>query len=78
MSLEDHKCERPGGLCTGDDDTDRIIPARFMKCVTLTDLGNICFMMSGDSNDNLTDHALNKPEFSKASIMLSGMNWLRK
>ena len=61
----------------GDDiDTDRIIPARFMKCVTFDGLGEYLFYdVRHDSNDNLTDHALNKPEFSKASIMLSGMNF---
>ena len=61
----------------GDDiDTDRIIPARFMKCVTFDGLGEYLFYdVRHDSNDNLTDHALNKLEFSKASIMLSGMNF---
>ena len=61
----------------GDDiDTDRIIPARFMKCVTFDGLGEYLFYdVRHDSNDNLTNHALNKPEFSKASIMLSGINF---
>ena len=61
----------------GDDiDTDRIIPARFMKCVTFDGLGEYLFYdVRYDSDNNLTDHALNNPEFAKASIMLSGMNF---
>jgi 3-isopropylmalate/(R)-2-methylmalate dehydratase small subunit len=61
----------------GDDiDTDRIIPARFMKCVTFDGLGEYLFYdVRHDGNDKLTEHALNDPNFSNASIMLSGMNF---
>ena len=61
----------------GDDiDTDRIIPARFMKCVTFDGLGEYLFYdVRYDSDNNPTDHALNNPKFAKASIMLSGMNF---
>ena len=61
----------------GDDiDTDRIIPARFMKCVTFDGLGEYLFYdVRYDSDNNLTDHALNNPKFAKASIMLSGINF---
>ena len=61
----------------GDDiDTDRIIPARFMKCVTFDGLGEYLFYdVRHDSSDKQTEHALNDPNFSNASIMLSGMNF---
>ena len=66
-----------GVYVPGDDiDTDRIIPARFMKCVTFDGLGEYLFYdVRHDSNNNLTQHALNAPRFSEASIMLSGMNF---
>jgi 3-isopropylmalate/(R)-2-methylmalate dehydratase small subunit len=66
-----------GVYVPGDDiDTDRIIPARFMKCVTFDGLGEYLFYdVRHDSDNNLTQHALNDPRFSKASIMLSGMNF---
>ena len=61
----------------GDDiDTDRIIPARFMKCVTFDGLGEYLFYdVRYDSNNNPTGHVLNNPKFANASIMLSGINF---
>lgn len=66
-----------GVYVPGDDiDTDRIIPARFMKCVTFDGLGEYLFYdVRHDGNDKLTEHALNDPNFSSASIMLSGINF---
>ena len=66
-----------GVYVPGDDiDTDRIIPARFMKCVTFDGLGEYLFYdVRHDGNDKLTEHALNDPNFSNASIMLSGINF---
>ena len=60
----------------GDDiDTDRIIPARFMKCVTFDGLGEFLFYdMKFDENGDLKDHPLNEPQFKNASIMLTGSN----
>ena len=61
----------------GDDiDTDRIIPARFMKCVTFDGLGEYLFYdVKYDADKTATDHSLNDPRFAGASIMLSGMNF---
>ena len=61
----------------GDDiDTDRIIPARFMKCVTFDGLGEYLFHdVRFDDDGNKKDHNLNDPRYSGASIMLSGMNF---
>ena len=61
----------------GDDiDTDRIIPARFMKCVTFDGLGEYLFYdVRFDDEGNKKDHKLNDPRYSEASIILSGMNF---
>ena len=61
----------------GDDiDTDRIIPARFMKCVTFDGLGEYLFHdVRFDADGNKKPHSLNNEKFSGASIMLSGKNF---
>ncbi len=61
----------------GDDlDTDRIIPARFMKCITFDGLGEFLFYdVRKDSDGNDTDHNLNNPVYSDASIIISGNNF---
>ena len=61
----------------GDDiDTDRIIPARFMKCVTFDGLGEYLFHdVRFDTDGNKKPHSLNDEKFSGASIMLSGKNF---
>ena len=61
----------------GDDiDTDRIIPARFMKCVTFDGLGEYLFHdVRFDDQGNQKDHSLNDVRFSNSSIMLSGKNF---
>jgi len=61
----------------GDDiDTDRIIPARFMKCVTFDGLGEYLFHdVRFDADGNKKPHSLNDEKFSDSSIMLSGKNF---
>jgi 3-isopropylmalate/(R)-2-methylmalate dehydratase small subunit len=59
-----------------DIDTDRIIPARFMKCVTFDGLGEFLFYdvrKNADGTDK--PHPLNDPRFGGASILLSGANF---
>jgi 3-isopropylmalate/(R)-2-methylmalate dehydratase small subunit len=59
-----------------DIDTDRIIPARFMKCVTFDGLGEYLFYdvrKNADGSDK--PHPLNEARFKGASILLSGMNF---
>ncbi len=59
-----------------DIDTDRIIPARFMKCVTFDGLGAYLFhdvRKNADGSDQA--HPLNDPRFRGASILLSGANF---
>ena len=61
----------------GDDiDTDRIIPARFMKCVTFYGLGEFLFYdVRKDAEGNDKEHPLNEPRFSEASILISNANF---
>ena len=59
-----------------DIDTDRIIPARFMKCVTFDGLGEYLFYdVRKDSDGNDVPHPLNDPRFKDATILLSGANF---
>jgi 3-isopropylmalate/(R)-2-methylmalate dehydratase small subunit len=60
-----------------DIDTDRIIPARFMKCVTFDGLGEFAFYdvrFNPDTGEK-TDHPLNDPRFANASILVAGVNF---
>lgn len=60
-----------------DIDTDRIIPARFMKCVTFDGLGEFAFydVRFNSETGEKTDHPLNDPRFSEASILVAGVNF---
>jgi len=59
-----------------DIDTDRIIPARFMKCVTFDGLGEHLFHdVRFDENGAKKQHPLNDPRFGKASILISNANF---
>lgn len=59
-----------------DIDTDRIIPARFMKCVTFDGLGDYLFYdVRHDADDKVTEHPLNDEKFSGASVLISGINF---
>ena len=61
----------------GDDiDTDRIIPARFMKCVTFDGLGRYFFYdVRFDADERPRAHPLNDPRFAGASILVSNRNF---
>jgi 3-isopropylmalate/(R)-2-methylmalate dehydratase small subunit len=59
-----------------DIDTDRIIPARFMKCVTFDGLGEYLFYDVRKNEDGSEKaHPLNDPQFAGATILLSGSNF---
>ncbi|MEM7672011.1 MAG: 3-isopropylmalate dehydratase small subunit [Verrucomicrobiota bacterium] len=66
-----------GVYIAGDDiDTDRIIPARFMKCVTFDTLGEFMFYdVRKDAEGNDREHPLNDPKFAGSSIIISGNNF---
>lgn len=60
-----------------DIDTDRIIPARFMKCVTFDGLGEYAFYdvrFNPDTGEK-TNHPLNDPRFDDATILVAGVNF---
>lgn len=61
----------------GDDiDTDRIIPARFLKCITFDGLGEFAFADERKHPDGtLKDHPLNDPDAKNCGILVSGFNF---
>jgi 3-isopropylmalate/(R)-2-methylmalate dehydratase small subunit len=68
------------GACVviaGDDiDTDRIIPARYMKCVTFDGLGEYLFYdVRFDENGRSKAHPLNDPKHKDATILIGGRNF---
>ena len=61
----------------GDDiDTDRITPARFLRCVTFDGLGETVFYDERfDSEGKAKSHPLNDTKFTGSSVMVSGSNF---
>src|SRR6056297_3468335 len=61
----------------GDDiDTDRIIPARFMRCVTFDGLGEFAFYDERFNDDkSLKKHPLNDERYNEGSILIVGDNF---
>jgi 3-isopropylmalate/(R)-2-methylmalate dehydratase small subunit len=66
-----------GVYVPGDDlDTDRIIPARFMKCITFDGLGEFAFYDARAFAKEAGEiHPLDDERFQGASILLSGSNF---
>ncbi len=66
-----------GVVVHGDDiDTDRIIPARFLRCVTFDDLAEGLFVdVRFDEDGRPTGHPLDAPERAGATVMVSGRNF---
>ncbi|MDQ3398805.1 MAG: 3-isopropylmalate dehydratase small subunit, partial [Deinococcota bacterium] len=59
-----------------DIDTDRIIPARYLKCVTFDDLAEGLFYDVRYTEDGgETAHPLNDLRFKGATILLAGANF---
>ena len=59
-----------------DIDTDRIIPARFMKCITFDGLGEFAFYDARAFAKEAGEvHPLDDARFQGASILLSGSNF---
>jgi 3-isopropylmalate/(R)-2-methylmalate dehydratase small subunit len=68
------------GTCVptaGDDvDTDRIIPARYLKCVTFDGLGEFLFYdVRFDENGQPKNCSLNDVRFNGATILIAGRNF---
>ena len=66
-----------GVFVPGNDiDTDRIIPARFMKCVSFDGLGEFVFFdVRKNPDGSPKQHPLNEPRFQGATVLLSGANF---
>jgi 3-isopropylmalate/(R)-2-methylmalate dehydratase small subunit len=66
-----------GVYVPGDDvDTDRIIPARFMKCVTFDGLGEYAFYDERFEEDGRPKaHPIDNPKYAGATILLGGRNF---
>ncbi len=59
-------------LLLDDIDTDRIIPARYLRCVTFDGLGEYAFE---DDRQQDPNHPFNKPQFAGASVLVAGRNF---
>jgi 3-isopropylmalate/(R)-2-methylmalate dehydratase small subunit len=58
---------------TGNDiDTDRIIPARFLKAVTFESMGEHAFE---DARKQNPEHPFNSPAYKGASVLVVGQNF---
>ena len=61
----------------GDDiDTDRITPARFLRCVTFDGLGETLFYDERfEADGKAKAHPLNEERFAGSAVMVSGRNF---
>ncbi len=59
-------------LLIDDIDTDRIIPARYLRCVTFDGLGAHAFE---DDRKQDSQHPFDAPKYRQASVLISGRNF---
>ena len=65
-------CGRAISLPGNDIDTDRIIPARFLKCITFEGLEAHVFE---DDRRQMPDHPFNQARYQGATILVVGQNF---
>ena len=80
MSTDPEKIERREGrgvVVRGDDvDTDRIIPARYMKSISFAGLEEYVFADARRTQDGtLKDHPFNEDRFEGASVLVVNKNF---
>jgi len=77
MSQKIQKITGTGVPVRGNDiDTDRVIPARFMKCITFEGLGQYAFYdVRFESDGSLKDHPFNDERYAGASILIVNKNF---
>jgi 3-isopropylmalate/(R)-2-methylmalate dehydratase small subunit len=75
MSLS--KLAGKGVYVQGNDiDTDRIIPARYLKCVTFDELGpSLFYDVRFESDGSSKHHVLDAPQHKGAAILISDNNF---
>ena len=72
-SSQVHGVSGPGLPLVGNDiDTDRIIPARFLRAVTFDGLGEQVF---ADDRKQLADHPFNQPQYQDAQVLVVNRNF---
>jgi 3-isopropylmalate/(R)-2-methylmalate dehydratase small subunit len=59
-------------LLLDDIDTDRIIPARFLRCVTFDGIGEHAFE---DDRQQDASHPFNQSEYRQAKVLVGGRNF---
>lgn len=66
-----------GVAVAGDDiDTDRIMPARYLRCVTFADIGQYTFQDERfDPQGKKKDHPFNDPKHAGASVLVVNKNF---
>lgn len=72
MQVIDQVTGRGIPLLLDDIDTDRIIPARYLRCVTFEGLGEHAFE---DDRRQMAGHAFDDPRFKGGSILIVGRNF---
>ena len=59
-------------LSGNDIDTDRIIPARFLRAITFDGLGDQVF---ADDRQQRPDHSFNQPQYQAAEVLIVNRNF---
>ena len=72
MQKIEHITGRGVPLLLDDIDTDRIIPARYLRCVTFDGLGEHAFE---DDRQQDAKHPFDDPRYKGASVLLGGRNF---